>query len=160
MAASSSEKKRKLAELSVDEFMQYGIDSDSSEIDTISQAVKTKKKKKTKEKTKNEEPVNQIPKLTKVKKHQMQMKSLKEKDPEFYKFLQDEDQELLDFDLSGSDLEDNDDEESEEEDADLHKLPQRLEVASDDSEFESDEESDVAMESSGKRIHPGDFEDG
>merc|ERR1719305_390252 len=59
---------------------------------------------------------------------------LKEKDPEFFEFLQENDQELLNFDQS-SDDEDN---EAEKKEKGKHKPPERLEVASDESDFEDD----------------------
>jgi len=61
--------------------------------------------------------------------------SLKDKDPEFYKFLKENDEELLQFDESSSEDEDEDGEDK------VHKLPEALEVASDDSDFEEEEES-------------------
>jgi len=57
--------------------------------------------------------------------------SLQEKDPEFFKFLKENDQELLEFDESSS-------EEEEDEEGPLHKPPKSLEVASDESDFEAD----------------------
>lgn len=64
---------------------------------------------------------------------------LKDKDPEFYDFLKENDQELLDFNES-SDGED-DDEDGEKED-NVHKLPDKLEVASDESDADDDEQED------------------
>merc|ERR1711913_55838 len=60
--------------------------------------------------------------------------SLKEKDPEFHKFLEENDGELLNFDESSSD-EDEDDKIDP-----VHKLPDSLEVASDDSDYDDDED--------------------
>ena len=59
--------------------------------------------------------------------------SLKNKDPEFYEFLKENDEELLNFDESSSD--EGDDTEKGE---GAHKLPEKLEVASDESDFEDD----------------------
>merc|ERR1711997_1227147 len=58
---------------------------------------------------------------------------LKNKDPEFYKFLKENDEELLNFDESSSD------DEPENEDK-IHHLPDSLEVPSDESDFEADED--------------------
>jgi len=63
---------------------------------------------------------------------------LKEKDPEFFKFLKENDQELLNFDESS----DDDEDESEKKESGKHKLPDKLEVASDESDFEDNEEEE------------------
>ena len=60
---------------------------------------------------------------------------LKNKDPEFYKFLKENDEELLNFDESSSE-EDGD----EGEDEKVHQPPTSLEVASDESDFEMEED--------------------
>jgi nucleolar complex protein 2 len=62
--------------------------------------------------------------------------SLKDKDPEFYKFLQENDRQLL----KG---EDEDEDEGDEENR-IHRPPQSLEVASDESDFEEEEEEEEA----------------
>lgn len=58
---------------------------------------------------------------------------LKDKDPEFYNFLKENDEELLNFDES------SDEDEPENEDK-IHHLPDSLEVPSDESDFEADED--------------------
>merc|ERR1712013_241230 len=68
--------------------------------------------------------------------------SLKDKDPDFFEFLKENDEELLNFDESS---EDEDDEDKEREKG-AHKPPEKLEVASDESDFEDDE-----VEASGSR---------
>ena len=63
-------------------------------------------------------------------KQKQYLASLKAKDPEFHKFLQENDQELLNFDESSSD-EDGDENDGLDP---VHKLPDNLEVASNDSD--------------------------
>jgi len=84
----------------------------------------------------------------KISKHKRDMEKLKESDPEFFKFLQSTDKELLDFEASDEeDLEDDEDddgddedeeeeEEAKEDDDGIHKPPEKLEVASDESDAE------------------------
>jgi len=60
--------------------------------------------------------------------------SLKNQDPEFYEFLKENDEELLNFDESDSDEEDQEKAEG------AHELPDKLDVASDESDFEDDSE--------------------
>ncbi|KAJ8923311.1 hypothetical protein NQ315_001869 [Exocentrus adspersus] len=69
-----------------------------------------------------------------ARKHKRDLEKLKESDPEFYKFLQENDKKLLEFNLS--DEEQSDDEDSEA----VHKPSSDLEVASDESDFEDGDE--------------------
>ncbi|CAC5378224.1 NOC2 [Mytilus coruscus] len=124
---SMSSKKRKMEELSVDEFMLGDFDSDSDNEDTaVHQNQKQKKRKndglKKKEKQMKDSTSKQQKKLheasvkqkqtklidlkkaSKTKKtsktHMQSLEALKEKDPEFYEFLKEEDKDLLAFDES------------------------------------------------------------
>jgi nucleolar complex protein 2 len=80
-----------------------------------------------------------------VGKQKKYLANLQEKDPEFYKFLAENDEELLNFDESDSDDDDDDDQLDP-----IHQIPENLEVASDDSEYE-DEEDDLNKENSTKK---------
>ncbi|XP_028596608.2 nucleolar complex protein 2 homolog isoform X1 [Podarcis muralis] len=133
---------RKLAELSVDEFLTSGFDSDvddelqeealNSREDRVhkklSQNGKTPVKKKGGLKSK---AVEKKVKTGKASQHKDQLSRLKERDPEFYKFLEENDRTLLNFDASDS---------SDEEDG-LHVLPEKLEEASDDEDDEEEQTS-------------------
>lgn len=67
-----------------------------------------------------------------AEKHKRDLKKLKESDPEFYQFLQENDRKLLEFNLSDEDSDDERDEKVTE----VHKPSDTLDVASDESDFE------------------------
>jgi len=94
-------------------------DEDSSDID---QDDKTKSPEKSK---------------TGAKDQKKYITSLKDKDPEFFEFLKENDQELLNFDESS----DDEDDAGQDQETGAHKLPDKLEVASDESDFEDDSEA-------------------
>ena len=72
-----------------------------------------------------------------AKKHKQTLEKLKASDPDFYKFLSENDRELLEFDTSDSE---------DEAGGAVHKPPSTLEEASDDSDFE-DKESTAKRQS-------------
>ncbi|XP_017774645.1 PREDICTED: nucleolar complex protein 2 homolog [Nicrophorus vespilloides] len=72
------------------------------------------------------------------KEHKKALERLQETDPEFYKFLKDNDKKLLKFNISDSEDDDEDDQ-----DVDLHKPSDDLEVASDESDFEDETKTHV-----------------
>jgi len=107
----------------------YEEDSDEDDDESEDEEVKNKEKNNVKEgkgkiKTGAKDQKNYISKL-------------KEKDPEFFEFLQENDEELLNFDESSDDEEMTEKEKQEQK----HKPPEKLEVASDESDFEDDEEN-------------------
>ncbi|XP_041130375.1 nucleolar complex protein 2 homolog [Polyodon spathula] len=137
MAASS---KRKLEELSVDEFLVSGFDSEEDceneeeeETTTVSKNGDMKRKAKPTAKTQ----AKHLKKVGKASEHKDQLSRLKQKDPEFYKFLEHNDRSLLNFDDSDS---------SDDEDGKIHKLPKHLEEASDDDD-DDDEVEEAAPKS-------------
>ena len=102
-----------------EEDQQSERDEDSSDID---QDDKTKSPEKSK---------------TGAKDQKKYITSLKDKDPEFFEFLKENDQELLNFDESS----DDEDDAGQDQETGAHKLPDKLEVASDESDFEDDSEA-------------------
>ncbi|XP_027688092.2 nucleolar complex protein 2 homolog isoform X4 [Chelonia mydas] len=131
--------RRKLAELSVDEFLISGfeseVDGDSEEetSELVEEPANRKQSQNGLAGGKKKEPLKVKTAEKNVKKgkateHKDQLSRLKERDPEFYKFLQENDRSLLNFD-------DSDD--SDEEEKGLHTLPETLEEASDEEEEET-----------------------
>ena len=110
------------------------------------------------EEEKKDEPVKKKTK-TGAKDQKNYISKLKEKDPEFFEFLKENDQELLNFDESSDD--DEDDGKEEKREKGKHKLPEKLEVASDESDFEEyDEEADKEdkPEGSSKKLNQSQIE--
>ncbi|XP_048471021.1 nucleolar complex protein 2 homolog [Rhincodon typus] len=148
MAASS---KRKLAQLSVEEFLTSTFDTDSNssleDDDSAVTHVKKGGKREIQVGKRKEEPEleRQGKKKAKrkgsVQEHKEQLSRLKEKDPEFFEFLEKNDQKLLNFDDTDS---------SEDEENALHTLPEELELASDDDD--DDEEQPTKRSKAGDLI--------
>lgn len=138
--AAACKRTRKLGDLSVDEFLTSQFDSEvdgDSEEDALnsggdeirrkpSQNGQASKKKKIALKSK---PADQKATKGKASEHKDQLSRLKARDPEFYKFLEENDRTLLNFD-------DSDSSGSEEE---LHTLPEKLEEATDDDDDDEEE---------------------
>uniref|UniRef100_A0A4W5NMI5 NOC2-like nucleolar associated transcriptional repressor n=1 Tax=Hucho hucho TaxID=62062 RepID=A0A4W5NMI5_9TELE len=129
--AGKQKSKRKLEDLSVDEFLLSGFDSageaDSGDDTPIRNGQKSKKK--TGQSAAQDKGDDK--RKGKASQHKDSLSRLKSKDPEFYKFLQQNDQTLLNFD-------DTDSSEDEEE-RKYHTLPKQLEEASSDEEEEQGE---------------------
>ncbi|XP_075951177.1 nucleolar complex protein 2 homolog isoform X2 [Anarhichas minor] len=140
---------RKLEDLSVDEFMLSGLNSASEgesdeETDQQNGFNKLNKEKE----LKPEAFTTDDGKKGKANEHKQQLSRLQNKDPEFYKFLQANDQTLLNFD----DTDSSDDEDEKK----YHKLPSALEEAGsgddDDEDDEDDNEGQKASKKSKKAV--------
>ncbi|XP_040283058.1 nucleolar complex protein 2 homolog [Bufo bufo] len=135
----ASSGKRKLAQLSLDEFLTTGFDSDGDSTeekanDEVSEKqIKPKKVKKLKKVAAGSGEKKVKKTKGKASEHKDQLSRLKEKDPEFYKFLEHNDQTLLNFD----------DSDSSDEEGGIHQLPDHLEEMEEEEEDDEDEEKEV-----------------
>ncbi|TRY96608.1 hypothetical protein DNTS_024241 [Danionella cerebrum] len=126
--------KRKLEDLSVDEFMLSGFDSDEED--------KSEDEEPAQQKAKMEPPALQkksVKKPGKASEHKDYLSALKTKDPDFYSYLEENDMELLNFD-------DSDSAEEDEEEMKYHKLPSQLEEAEDGNNEEQDEDEETGKD--------------
>ncbi|XP_054464515.1 nucleolar complex protein 2 homolog [Anoplopoma fimbria] len=142
----AGKQKRKLEDLSVDEFMLSGFDSEGESDGETNQQNGLNKRNKKKE-LKSADFTTDDGKKGKANEHKQQLSRLKNKDPEFYKFLQANDQTLLNFD-------DTDSSEDEDEKK-YHKLSSALEEAGsgdDDFDDEDDDEGQKASKKSKKAV--------
>jgi len=131
---------KKLEEQNLEDFLDNWDESDNDESSGEEETVQVEK-----ENNKNIMGTATVEKSTTGAKQQKKyMSSLRDKDPEFFEFLKENDEELLNFDESS---EEEEEEEGEEEES-VHKIPDKLEVASDESDFE--EESNDTSGSSKK----------
>lgn len=151
--------KRKREDLSVDQFLRSVDDTDdsTSERETNNSSPRKKssikqrksiQQKKSPVKKKRTETTNSHGKQSKDEftEHKESLKNLKNTDPAFYKFLEENDKALLNFDDDSSDS-DGDSE-------NVHQPPESLEIASDDSNAEDDDdvdETDTKAKSTKKR---------
>ncbi|XP_031142724.1 nucleolar complex protein 2 homolog [Sander lucioperca] len=143
----AAKQKRKLEDLSVDEFLLSGFDSagegDSDEEVQKQNGLQKKNKKKD---LKSAAFTTDDGKKGKATEHKEQLSRLKNKDPEFYKFLQANDQTLLNFD--DTDTSEDEDEKK------YHRLPSALEEAGsgDDDDDEDDDMGQKASKKSKKAV--------
>ncbi|XP_061624519.1 nucleolar complex protein 2 homolog [Phyllopteryx taeniolatus] len=134
--------KRKLEDLSLDDFLRSGWDSNDEEVTADEPPKQNGLKIKDETKGLNKDDA----KHCKASQHKEQLSRLKNKDPEFYKFLQENDQKLLNFD-------DTDSSEDEDEDEDkYHKLPSMLEEASDEEKEEAPKDSKKSKTDDAKKV--------
>merc|ERR1711962_1959033 len=145
-----------LAEMTVDEFFERGLDGDvSDDEDDVDGGVEDKEQKTAKKALAISHKVNGDTKTN--SKHKNQLQSLKDKDPEFYKFLQENDEDLLDFSGSEEDDKDEEDEDNEEE-ADEEKEGYAGDADLQEEEGGDDSENDVEDEDDGEEIMDGENE--
>ncbi|NXX80979.1 NOC2L protein, partial [Urocolius indicus] len=122
---------RRLEELSLDEFLSGGGESEP-EGGWEEEKAGSVKRAAARREGKVRQALRARPaarKKGKASEHKDQLSRLKDKDPEFYKFLEENDRKLLDFDAS----------DSSEEEEQLHVPPDTLEEASDEDEEEEHE---------------------
>ncbi|XP_074536856.1 nucleolar complex protein 2 homolog isoform X2 [Halichoeres trimaculatus] len=132
----AGKQKRKLEDLNVDEFLLSGFDSagESEEEAPLQNGISERNKDKKSVTSKVDEK-----KKGKASEHKIQLSRLQNKDPEFYKFLQENDQTLLNFD-------DTDSSEDEEEKK-YHTLPSTLEEASSGEDDFGDDDQETPKKS-------------
>jgi len=129
-----------VANRSLDDFLETWDDSDKEEEEKSKNIKSAGDSDETDDEEKEVEANTASGKSTGANNQKNYIKNLKNKDPEFYKFLKDEDTTLLNFDESSDEDSDKSASDGEDDQEDpVHQLPDKLEVASDESDFEDEE---------------------
>jgi len=130
---------KKLEEQNLEDFLDNWDESDGEGGDESEEGEKESpvKAKKVKTKKTTDEDTGKKAKSG-AKDQKNYISSLKDKDPEFFDFLKENDEELLNFDES------SDEEGGTGKDEGAHKIPDKLEVPSDESDFEDDEKAEAS----------------
>ncbi|KAL6258102.1 hypothetical protein P5V15_010020 [Pogonomyrmex californicus] len=127
---SIKKKKRNLSKLTMEEFLEQNFETDSDGLDGENTATKDISSKDNEyiDSDSSEGDLDPV-------EHKKSLIKLKDTDPEFYKYLKENDKNLLNFEVS--DIESEIDDDSSVTNSDIRHIPNKnLEVASDDSDFE------------------------
>ncbi|KAF5295175.1 hypothetical protein FQR65_LT10563 [Abscondita terminalis] len=130
---------RDISSAPIDDYVKKELEAENSDSDDNFEIEEERNKSEPRFWDENEEELdegNSNDYEDEIKSHQASLQKLKETDPDFYKFLQENDKKLLRFDISDEEIEDEDVEK-------LHKPETNLEVASDESDFEGENDEDV-----------------
>ncbi|KAF7379922.1 hypothetical protein HZH68_016870 [Vespula germanica] len=137
---SVTKRKKSESKVSKDEFFEEDFEDNDSNEDNDWQNEKTGNKK-----VKKVDDIESSDSDMDPEEHKKSLMKLKETDPEFYSYLKENDKNLLDFNLSDTDN-DNDNEsvaDSDNESVLHHKPNDKLEVASDESDFEPEDNNGI-----------------